>query len=316
MSIKIMKVFLGFLISIFFVWLVFRNIHIKEVISIISQANIWWILLSVVIGLVGFSIRCYRWKIIGHTNYEKIPWLSFFKSTNMGLMLNVFVPLRGGDLYQAYSLSKKSNLPKSYVLSTVFLERLIDFCPPLLIIFVGSIFVVLPKEITLGRLLGVLSVIFISLVIVIKYKQFFSRVFDKFFSSSRSKKVKEVVGNFLLGIELLKDKWVFIKVIPLTTLVWFLSGISTWIVIRSLSITVPFWGGFLVMAITVLSVAIPSSPGFVGTWEFFAVMALSIFNVDKTQALGFALLYHFLAFLPVTFFGLIFFIESIFSKKI
>jgi hypothetical protein len=66
----------------------------------------------------------------------------------------------------------------------------------------------------------------------------------------------------------------------------------------------------------VLSVAIPSSPGNIGTWEFFVLMALSIFKIDHNTALSYAVLSHFMALLPVTLIGLYFFFREVVMKGV
>lgn len=311
---KILKVLFGILISVFFLWLVFRNIHIKKVWEVIIGANLLYIFVSIAIGLFAFAVRCYRWKIIGHEKYKDVPWISFFKSTNMGLMLNTFVPMRGGDLFQAYTLSRKENISKSYVFSTVVLERLIDIFPPVLIILISSVFIVLPKEITLMRLIVILAFLGISIAVAVRYGKHCIKIFDRFLAAHHSRKVQNFVDNFLVGLNLLKDKSVLLKVIPLTLVSWTFSGLSSYVVLNAVNIRLPFFAAFLVMAITIISVAIPSSPGYVGTWEFFCMLSLGIFGVEKTAALGFALLYHFLSLLPTTVFGLFYFIEDIISR--
>ncbi len=312
---KILKVLFGTLISVFFLWFVFRNIHIREVSEAIMNSNIFYIFLFIVISVFAFAVRCYRWKIIGHEKYKNIPWRSFFKSTNMGLMLNAFVPMRGGDLFQAYNLSKRENLSKSYVLSTVFVERLVDLFPPIFTILISSIFIVLPKEITLTRLFIFILALSGVMVLLIKFGRYLKLLFSKFLAERHSQKIQDLIDNFVSAIALLKNRKIFIGVAGITVLTWSLGGAGTFVVLKSMDIDLPFFAAFLVNAITVISVAIPSAPGYVGTWEFFAMLALGIFDVEKNVSLGFALLYHFLALLPTMVFGLFYFSKEIIAKK-
>jgi glycosyltransferase 2 family protein len=49
-----------------------------------------------------------------------------------------------------------------------------------------------------------------------------------------------------------------------------------------------------------LGVAIPSSPGFVGTYQWLAVAALGLFDVPREQALAFAILMQAVWYIPTT----------------
>ena len=52
-----------------------------------------------------------------------------------------------------------------------------------------------------------------------------------------------------------------------------------------------------------LGVAIPSSPGFVGTYQWLAVASLGLFDVPREDALAFAILMQAVWYLPTTVVG-------------
>ncbi len=58
-----------------------------------------------------------------------------------------------------------------------------------------------------------------------------------------------------------------------------------------------------VTAVVNLGVAIPSSPGFVGTYQWLAVAALGVVGVDGDVAIAFALLMQAVWFVPTTLAG-------------
>ena len=61
--------------------------------------------------------------------------------------------------------------------------------------------------------------------------------------------------------------------------------------------------GDLPSAVINLGVAIPSSPGFIGTYQWLGVTALSHFDVATEQALAFAILMHAVWYVPTTVVG-------------
>jgi len=303
------------LISAAFLWLAFRNIHIGEVIKEALGANILLIISALAVSLAGFSLRCLRWKIIGRQKYSAVPWKVFFKATNMGLMLNTFVPMRGGDLFQAYVLGKNAGVSKSYALSTVIIERLTDLLPPVIIIVVSSVFIALPAMITLPRIFLLVLAGFLFLTMLALFGRRIVKIFGTFLAAHHSAKIQSLMDNFLSGLELIKDPLILAKVSGLTVLFWTLSCIHTFLVLESLGIHLPFFAAFTVTAVTVISVAIPSSPGYVGIWEFFAMMGLGIFGVTGSKAAGFAVVFHFLSLLPTTVLGLYYLLGDIGSYR-
>jgi hypothetical protein len=59
----------------------------------------------------------------------------------------------------------------------------------------------------------------------------------------------------------------------------------------------------LVSVLAVLSTAIPTAPGYVGTFELAAVAALGVSGIVGEAALAFAVLAHLMAVLPLSLAG-------------
>lgn len=313
---KIAKLLFGIIISIIFLWLAFQKGNISEVTKIIRKADIFMLLLSILFTVIGLILRSYRWKLIGR-DYEGIKWLKFFKATSMGLMLNVFLPFRSGDLFQGYFLSKKGSISKSYVFSTVFVERLMDFLPPLLLIISGSFFIILPEQIRINKLLLIVTFLIACLFAVILFRNKFIGIINRFSKFKHGDKIERLLNNIIEAIAFLKNKQVIFVAIPLTFFNWIVIYPTSYLLMmKSINININYWSVLLVMSISVLSAAIPSSPGFIGTWEFFTVIALGIFNVERNRALSYAVLSHFMTFLPFVIIGLFYFFYEISSSNL
>lgn len=315
MAKKTLRIVSGILISLFFLWLAFRKSDFGQIWDIIKTARFELLAIAFAVAVLSLMMRSLRWKNLGR-EYKNVPWKMFFEATSIGLMLNNFVPFRGGDLFQGYFLSKKSSLPKTYTLATVFLERLMDLAPPALMIIIGSYFIVIPAQVKIGRILVLFALIIAAILLFLKFRKIFISFIEKFIHEKHSEKIEKLLENIASAIKFLKDRQVLSVAVPLTLANWFiLSALSTYLMLSALNISVSFIGLYLIIGISILSVAIPSSPGYVGTWEFFTMMALSIFGIEKEQALAYAVLSHFLALLPTTIFGLYFFFREMVLKK-
>lgn len=77
---------------------------------------------------------------------------------------------------------------------------------------------------------------------------------------------------------------------------WGLAGLEYWFVIRSLFPQAELIWAYFMLPVTLLGVAVPSSPGFIGIFEAAGVFALSVFGVPKDRALAAALVLHGIVF--------------------
>ena len=96
-------------------------------------------------------------------------------------------------------------------------------------------------------------------------------------------------------------------------------GATSWLAIGGVRLFQPSEPAKLVtiviMAIVNLGLAIPSSPGFVGTFQLFCIQALLLFGVQKSDGLTCSIIYHLAQFLPTTAVGLFFLFNENLSLK-
>lgn len=313
---KVFNLIVSIVISCIMLYLVFRKINFVEFVNYVSSAKLEYLLLNLILGIILLLLRSYRWKTM-LKEYKNFRLKNFFESTVLGLFFNTVLPFRMGDLLQGYFLAKKTMLPKSLTFSTVLLERFIDLFPPIIFIIIGSFFVVLPKQISLGLSVIVLLILVSFFVLILKYKDF---LLSKLLRYSKKinffKKLVNVLEKFFSAIENIGNINVLYKIILLTFILWTGYSISMLLVCSSLEIKLPsIWSGFLIQAVTALSVAIPSSPGYIGSWEFMGTLSLLIFKVNKTKAVSFAVISHIIGIIPIVGLGLILVLKEISTLK-
>jgi uncharacterized protein (TIRG00374 family) len=79
--------------------------------------------------------------------------------------------------------------------------------------------------------------------------------------------------------------------------------LAAWLVARSLGIDLSITDVALVAGVVNLGVAIPSSPGFVGTYQWLCVVSLGLVGVAADQAFAFSILLHAAWYVPTTLVG-------------
>ena len=136
---------LGVLISVLFIWLALRGLHLDEFWDVVKQANYWWLLPGVAVYFVGVWVRAWRWHyLLGPI--KKIPTRTMFPITTIGYMGNNIYPARAGEVLRAVVLKRREQVPVSASLATIIVERIFDG-----VVMLAFVFVNLPE---LARLTG------------------------------------------------------------------------------------------------------------------------------------------------------------------
>jgi uncharacterized membrane protein YbhN (UPF0104 family) len=84
---------------------------------------------------------------------------------------------------------------------------------------------------------------------------------------------------------------------------WGAWAVSAIFVARAVGIELSASDALFTTAVLNLGVAIPSSPGFIGTYQWLAVSALGLLDVSREEALAFAIVMHAAWYVPTTLVG-------------
>jgi len=294
----------GMLVSVAVLAFIFHHIDIREVWAALRTANPWYIAAAFGLQFPLILVRSWRWRLF-IPEYRRHGVGMFFEATNVGLMFNNVLPFRAGDFIQAYLIARKAGVARTLVFSTVMMERFIDLFPPIIIIVLGSLFIVLPAQVSIGLALLVLGGLVGGMALMLRLKGRLLPLLQRWACGRRSReRVCNTIAGFYQGIDNFRNPRLVAAVIPLTALMWTGYSAGAYLGSRAMGVALPsFWAAFLIQAITSLSVIIPSSPGYVGTWEGMCVLAMSVFRVSEARALAFALVFHLLGMLPVSLVG-------------
>jgi uncharacterized membrane protein YbhN (UPF0104 family) len=88
--------------------------------------------------------------------------------------------------------------------------------------------------------------------------------------------------------------------VALTLAAWVLDATVFWVAARSLGLELAPLGAMLVSAVAVLSTAVPTAPGYVGTYELAAVAAAGVAGITGESALALAVLVHVITLVPLS----------------
>jgi uncharacterized protein (TIRG00374 family) len=281
--------------------------------SLISGANLGFLLLAFIAYYLTFPIRGFRWRFIlarvgtrvGLRDATEILFLSWF--------VNCVVPAKLGDLYRAYLLKGNAGASASRTVGTIFIERIADILvifglalaagfwsfrgrsrPEVDLIFlIGFIF-------ALGLVVFVIGLRIwgdrIGPLLPERFRQFWER-FHEGSTGALAFSALPVIGGA-------------------TVIIWLLEGARLYLVIRALSLPDVGLGisasVFVALAAALLT-AMPLTPAGIGFVEAGIAGALLIYGVDQDPAAAVALTDRGISILTVIVLGGIFYL---FSSKV
>lgn len=315
------KVWLGILISAAFLYLFARQIDFGKIWQIFKSVNYFYLILASALQIFTLLLRAERWKYILRP-IKNIKTKSLFTATVIGFMSNYIFPARMGEVIRAYVIGHREQISKSTSFATIVVERLFDGFAVLSALILVVVFYPFPAGFyenqylnphnlrIAGIVSGGLCVFALGFLLILKHH--YSRVIQ--FLEKRRKpdasqiwdKLIHVIDSFSQGLESLKGGKHIAWIIGLSLMVWLSIFASLYAAYPAFGINLSFFSAILVTVLIAAAVAIPSSPGFIGTYHFACAVGLTLLGVEAHTAQSFAILLHAAIIIPVIILGLVF----------
>lgn len=313
---------LGVVISIAFMYLALRNLHLGDVWNAIRGAQLWWLLPGIAVYFIGVWVRAWRWHYLLRP-LKKVPTSTMFPIVTIGYMGNNIYPARAGEVLRAIVLKRREGIPVSASLATVIVERVFDG-----VVMLGFVFLNLPELTRLKSSSGFIgniqqlaiygSIAFIGALIVFLLAAMFpfqaeklvTWFIDRLVPGGIRPKVQAVANRFLGGLESLRSPKDALMVFVTSVIIWMLETLKYWFVMHAFPFTVSFFALMLMNGIVNLATTIPSAPGYVGTFDAPGIALLTAYGVPGEIAAGYTLVLHVALWLPITALGAYYFMRE------
>ena len=301
---------LSVILAAVFLYIAFANVNFGEVLKLVSQASIIWILIFSGFNLFGHYIRAVRWKIILESVKPDAKMKNLFGAMMIGYGVNCVTP-KLGEVARAIMIGKYENLSRSSMFGTVIVERVIDIislgASVIISAFIWSenlyeAFPWLEASLYISGLL--LVVILLLIYLSVKFKEKFYGYLLKVISKF-SKRIAQRLGYIF---EMLNQGFTALK----GTRNYILTFISTVVMILIYALTsyfgffmlhmqsvsnITFAMGWIVMSISSIGVVIPT-PGSTGSYHALAINTLVIlFGFGETISAAYAFLTHIVSYI-------------------
>jgi hypothetical protein len=285
----------------------------------ILRGNPWLLVLGVGTTLTTYALRARRWQClldgIGPTHF-----VTAFRATVMGFATNFLLPARAGEVLRPYLLARREGLSATAAFATIILERLLDtvtvalFLAAYLLLFDPGVAASDPRTFHAVKVggLAVAAGAVAALVVLFVLAghegalRSVSLGIARILPARVAHKVAGIVQMFAEGLAAVRQPRQLVATMLWSFPLWLSIACGIWIVSQAFHIPVPFTGSFLLMALLVVGVAVPT-PGSVGGFHLlYQIGATSFFGASNDRAIGAAIVLHAISFVPVTLLGILF----------
>jgi uncharacterized protein (TIRG00374 family) len=296
-----------------------HNVDLRGVVGEIARARPEWLLVSLATMLVNLAIRAWRWQYLlgplGPTRFG-----SAFQATAVGFAASSVLPARAGEVIRPYFLARREQLSATGAFATIVLERLLDSLTVLLLL--ASYVFIFGRELgsaspvaftamkwagsaAAGGSLLALAVLFVVAGDPARVARVLSRL-ERVLPSKLAGLLADVAEKFATGLGAVRSPARLIAALALSLPLWLCICLGIWAAVHAFHIDVPFTGSFLLVAMLVIGVAVPT-PGAVGGFhEALRVGVTVFFGAPQDAAVGAAIVLHALSILPSLLLGLFF----------
>ncbi len=319
------RTFVVLAIAVALIALFLHNVDLWRVLTDIARARPEWLALSLATMIVNLAIRALRWKYLleplGPTSFA-----SAFRATAVGFAASSVLPARAGEVIRPYFLarqapaSQKGRMTATGAFATIILERLLDTVT-VLILLASFVFVfgkdlagVNPTGFALVKWAGASATLVATSALVFLFVlagdperlgRTMTRL-EQVLPSALAGLIAKIAEKFARGLGAIRRPGRLLMALAWSFPLWLSICLGIWSVATAFRFAIPFTGSFLLLALLVLGVAVPTPGAIGGFHEAFRVGATMFYGAPDDAAVGAAIVLHAFSILPSLLLGLFF----------
>jgi uncharacterized protein (TIRG00374 family) len=293
-----------------------RNADLARVWAEMNRARADLLVAALALVFVMYAVRAERWQYLleplGHTRF-----MVAFRTTVIGFATSSVLPARAGELLRPYLLARQEQLPATAVFATIIVERLLDLVAVLLLI--GAFFLFLQtgeavaapalfETVWWGALItvpigvGILVLMFVMAGHPERLHGLTLRVV-RLLPQRMAGAVAGFARTFAEGLAVVRRPTRLACALAWSLVLWLAIALQVWVIVGALGIALPFSGSFLLTAMLVVGVAVPTPGGIGGTHAVLRLGLTSFYGAENNAAVATAIVHHALNFVPILVLG-------------
>ncbi len=280
---KILKIVVPIAIGIALVFYSYHSTSPEDrarILEAIKNANLFWVSLSVLLGILSHISRAIRWNYL----LEPLGYRPKLRNNLLIILISYFANIliiRSGEILRATALNTYEGVPFEKGFGTIVTERIVDLIMLLVLILMALLFqtdvilnILEQNGIGLMGSIGILGVGLIGLIIAIRIIKKSTAPF-----AVRLKTFLKGLLDGVLSIFKMKRKSAFVFH---TLFIWTCYVAMFWAIKYTVPETVDLTIGQLLVAFVAGAFAMTATNGGLGLYPIAVAAALAVFGIDKT----------------------------------
>ncbi len=305
---RVVLLLVGLAISGALVVLAVQSLDLDVVRRTLSEADVWpWVPAAMATYVLGQVLRGWRCQVL----VKRDAPLTLATATNIvvvGYAVNNIAPLRLGEFARAAMLSERAGLPFAQSLGVTFLERVLDGLTVLGLLVV-AIFALGDStwlELVAAPAAGIFGAAAAGVGLAVVAPAALVGIASRL-GSVLGRKVQEVAIRLAVqttaSVRALRRPDQAALIVALSAVVWLVEAAMFLLILGAFDLPLRYDWALLAMAVTNLSVLLPSSPGHIGPFHYFCQQAVVSVGVAADLGLAYAVGVHLAFYVPVTLWG-------------
>jgi len=257
----------------------------KLIFDYVKNADLRFIMLSVLFGILSHLSRAYRWKFMLAPLGYKPRFVNTILAVLIAYVANLGIP-RSGEVLRATTLSSYEKIPFEKSFGTIIAERLVDLIFLLSFIFLALILqydllwqVLKEKQISLSTIIAA-AVIAMTTFICLKF----------LFENNHSKPINRIktflkgLGEGILSFKSMTNKGAFLLH---TVFIWIMYVAMFYVIKWTVPEVENLGLSALLPAFVIGGLTISATNGGIGIYPFSVALMLSAFGISNESGLAF-----------------------------
>ncbi len=286
----------------------------SKIVSDILSVDPFWILASIVTGLLAHVSRAIRWQILLRPSGVEVPLSPAFNAVMIGYAANALVP-RSGEVARPLVLAQRIGLAPEAAIGSVVVERMLDVLSLLgallLVMTYGqdeltttmmrlqgsapSTFAAADARSTLVSLVTLLGVL-MALIILVLFTRWGETIIAATLGRMHTRSADALVGvlqRLRRGFDAIRQPRLLVHIASHTVLIWTLYAITTWLTLFSMPYGTlahsSLSSALLLLVILAVAVTIAPTPGAIGVYHVAGQIAVvSLYGATAYDGFVFA----------------------------
>ena len=287
--------------------LLLHYINIPNMISLLKNANITYLILLLILISFDRIFMAYKWHMLLKVKDASISIFSAIKTYYIATFIGFFLPTTiGGDAVRVLKLHSEKKKGTD-ALSSVILERMLGFIASAILAPIAAILLIFFFKLDIWHFLVIaVALLFLfTIFMLIPFNKFIFLKIDKNERLSKNILFSKLKKLYLSYAEYKNHRGLIFLFFILSVLEQFIPVIANYLACRALNLSIPFVYFLLIIPLVQLISRIPISFEGLGVNEGLLVYFFSLLGLSKTGAFTIGLLGHIaiiIATLPALFF--------------